>query len=201
MVTRTLMPPRGAARVRSLAVGTLALLLAGCGDTLQDRPISHNTLEMLIAAPYPVYWMGHAFHGLAITEASHDPSGAYSVQYGDCQQGGQGTCVPPLRVITSPDNSFRPAGSAQARTVLIRGAPGSLTLRGRTIAIATAGVVVSIYGLDPKLAAAAAQTAVPINDVSSPGKPLPAALPDTGFAETPLPAQIPSPLAPPSRTP
>jgi hypothetical protein len=201
MVARAPMPRRGAARARALAIGLLALLLAACGDTLQDRPISHNTLETLLAAPYPVYWLGHAFHGLAITEASRDPSGAFSVQYGDCQQGGQGTCVAPLRVVTSPDNSFRPAGSAPSRTAVIRGAPASLALRGRAIAIATAGVVVSIYTLDPKLAAAAAQTAVPINDVSSPGAPLPAALPDTGFAETPLPAQMPSPLAPPRRTP
>ena len=201
MIARALMPHCGAARTRALAVGLLALLLAGCGDTLQDRPISHNTLETLFAAPYPVYWLGHAFHGLAITEASRDPSGAFSVQYGDCQQGGQGTCVAPLRVVTSPDNSFRPAGSAPRRAAVIRGAPASLALRGRAIAIATAGVVVSIYALEPKLAAAAAQTAVPINDVSSPGAPLPAALPDTGFAETPLPAQMPSPLAQPPRTP
>ena len=201
MIARALMPPRGAALSRSLAAGLLALLLPGCGDTLQDRPISHNTLEALLAAPYPVYWLGHAFHGLAITEASHDPSGAFSVQYGDCKQGGQGTCVAPLRVVTSPDNSFRPAGSAPARSAVVRGARASLALRGRVIAIATAGVVVSIYALDPKLAAAAAQTSVPINDVSSPGAPLPAALPDTGFAETPLPAQTPSPLAAPPRAP
>ena len=137
MIARALMPPRGAALSRSLAAGLLALLLSGCGDTLQDRPISHNTLEALLAAPYPVYWLGHAFHGLAITEASHDPSGAFSVQYGDCKQGGQGTCVAPLRVVTSPDNSFRPAGSAPARSAVVRGARASLALRGRETAQGT----------------------------------------------------------------
>jgi hypothetical protein len=201
VIARALVPRPRAARARALTPAVLALALAGCGDTLQDQPISHSALETLIAAPYPVYWLGHAFRGLAITEASRDPSGAFSVQYGDCKQGGQGTCVAPLRVVTSPDNSFRPAGSAPARAALIRGVPASLALHGRAIALATAGVVVSIYALDAELAYAAAQTAVPINEVSSPGAPLPPALPDTGFAETPLAAQMPSPLAPPPRSP
>ena len=63
--------------------------------------------------------------------------------------------------------------------------------------LATGGVVVGIYALDARLAAAAAQTVVPINDLGSPGAALPAPLPDTGFAESPLPAQMPSPLAHP----
>ena len=105
---------------------TLALLLAlcagaagACGNTVQDQPIPHNTLETLLLAPYPVYWLGRSFRGIAITEAARDPSGAFNVQYGDCQQGGQGTCVPPLRVVTSPDNSFVPGASAPHRTVPI----------------------------------------------------------------------------------
>ncbi len=105
---------RGASSGRaSSAMGALAALLAGCalalgacGDTLQDHPIPHNTLESLIVAPYPVYWLGGSFQGLQITEASHDPSGAFTVQYGDCVVGGQSTCVTPVTVITSPDNSF-----------------------------------------------------------------------------------------------
>jgi hypothetical protein len=68
--------------------------------------------------------------------------------------------------------------------------------RGRAIAIPTGGVVVAIYGLTPRLAAAAAQRAVPINASAEPGAPLPARLPDTGFGATPLPAQIPPPLRP-----
>jgi hypothetical protein len=182
---------------------TLALLLAlcagaagACGNTVQDQPIPHNTLETLLLAPYPVYWLGRSFRGIAITEAARDPSGAFNVQYGDCQQGGQGTCVPPLRVVTSPDNSFVPGASAPHRTVPIRGALAVVAQHGRAIAIPTGRVVVAIYALTPRLAAAAAQAAVPINASAEPGAPLPARLPDTGFGARPLPAQVPSPLRP-----
>jgi hypothetical protein len=174
----------------------LALAFSGCTDPVQDRPIPHNNLEMLLAAPFPVFWVGRSFHGLAITETAHDPSGAFTVQYGDCRQGGQGTCRTPLRVVTSPDNSFVPGYGAAARSVTIRGAAASVMSGGRSIVFATAGVIVGIYTLDAGLAAAAAQTAVAINAAGSPGDPLPPALPDSGFAETPLPSQLPAPLAP-----
>jgi hypothetical protein len=196
MIGRALGCVRGGAGAAACVLG-LALALAGCGDTLQDRPISHNTLETLLVAPYPVYWLGQSFHGLRLSEATHDPSGAFSVQYGDCKQGGQGTCLPPLRVVTSPDNSFLPGNPATPEATPIRGVTGLLARGGRTIVLATGGVVVGIYALDPRLAAAAAQTMVPINDTGAPGARLPAALPDTGFAERPLPAQMASPLAPP----
>jgi hypothetical protein len=174
----------------------VALTLAGCGDTLQTQPIPHNTLETLLVAPYPIYWLGHSFSGLALTEATKDPSGAFSMQYGTCKQGGQGTCVPPLRLVTSPDNSFLPGGSAARTVVTIRGVRGLLTPDRRTVVIAAGGVVVGIYALDARLAAAAAESVVPINDIGWPGAELPAALPDTGFGELPLPAQMASPLAP-----
>jgi hypothetical protein len=183
--------------------GTLALMLAlcagaagACGNTVQDQPIPHNTLETLLLAPYPVYWLGRSFRGIAITEAARDPSGAFSVQYGDCLQGGQGTCVSPLRVVTSPDNSFVPGASAPHRTVPIRGALAVVAQHGRAIAIPTGGVVVAIFALTPRLAAEAAQAAVPINASAEPGGPLPARLPDTGFGARPLPAQVPAPLRP-----
>jgi hypothetical protein len=184
---------------RSALAATLALcagVVGACGDTVQDQPIPHDALEALLLAPYPVYWLGRSFQGIAVTEAARDPSGAFSVQYGDCLEGGQGTCVPPLRVVTSPDNSFVPGASAPHSTRSIRGAPAVVAQRGRAIAIPTGGVVVAIYGLTPRLAAAAAQRAVPINASAEPGAPLPARLPDTGFGATPLPAQIPPPLRP-----
>jgi len=184
-------------RLAALSLAAVcAAALAGCGDTLQDQPIPHNILESLIVAPNPVYWLGGSFRGLAVTEAAHDPSGAFSVQYGDCLEGGQASCVPPLRVVTSPDNSFLPAGSAPHAAVEVRGVPAVAAQGGRTIEIPTGGVVVDIYARDPRLAAAAAQTIVPINGVGSPQAPLPASLPDTGFGEAPLPSQIPSPLRP-----
>jgi hypothetical protein len=183
--------------VRPLALSlalVCALALSACGDTLQTRPISHSVLESLIVSPYPVYWAGAKFRGMAITDASHDPGGALSIQYGHCLQGGQGVCDPPLRVITSPDNSFLPGGSTPSRAAPIRGVPAVISQGGRTIVMPTAGVVLDIYASSAALARAAAETAVPINEAAVPGGALPAPLPDTGFGETPLPSQTPSPL-------
>lgn len=173
-----------------------ALVLGACGDTIQAQPVPHNSLESMLLAPYPVYWLGGAFHGLQITEASHDPSGAFTVQYGNCLEGGQSTCVPPLKVITSPDNGFVPGeGSGTARaSISLRGVPGYVAARGRAISIPTGGVVLDVYAHTPALARAAAQTAVPINSPGAPGEALAAPLPNTGFGERPLPSQTPSPL-------
>ena len=172
------------------------LAVAACGDTLQDQPIPHNILEGLLVAPYPVYWLGSSFQGMAITEASRDPSGAFRIQYGDCVQGGQSTCVPAVRVVTSPDNGFLPVGSAPHWTARVRGVPAVVAQEGRTIEIPTAGVVVSIYAQHPRLADVAAQTIVPINAIGAPEAPLPSRLPDTGFGQRPLPGQIPTVPAP-----
>jgi hypothetical protein len=177
-----------------LATALCALGLSACGNTLQDQPIPHNTLEGLIVAPYPVYWVGGVFRHMQVSEATHDPGGAFSVQYGDCVIGGQSTCVPPLRIVTSPDNSFAPGGATSARRTAIRGVAAIVALGGDTIEIPTAGVMLDIYANNPRLAAEAAATAVPIGEPGVPGGPLPAALPDTGFADTPLPSQMPSPL-------
>ncbi len=173
-----------------------ALCVGACGNTIQDQPIPHNSLESMLLAPYPVYWLGSSFHGMQITEASHDPSGAFTVQYGDCLEGGQSTCVPQLKVVTSPDNGFVPGeGGHTARTsISLRGVPGYLAAQGKAISIPTGAVVLDIYAHKPALGRAAAQRAVPINSPGSPGEPLSAPLPDTGFGERPLPSQTPSPL-------
>jgi hypothetical protein len=177
-----------------LAAALCALGLSACGNTLQDQPIPHNTLEGLIVAPSAVYWVGGVFEHMQVSEATHDPGGAFSVQYGDCVVGGQSTCVPPLRIVTSPDNSFAPDGATHLRRTAIRGVAAIVALGGDTIEIPTAGVMLDIYAENPRLAAEAAATAVPIGEPGVPGGPLPAALPDTGFAETPLPSQMPRPL-------
>jgi len=175
---------------------TCALSLAACGDTLQQSPIPHNTLETLLGSPFPVYWLGGSFHGLAITEASNDPSGGFSLQYGDCLEGGQGTCVPPLRVITSADNSFLPGASAAHHTTQLRGVSALLAQSGKTVIVATGPVVVDIVASSRTLARAAAATIVPINAPGAPGAPLPAPAPDSGYSSTPLPSQEPTPLRP-----
>jgi hypothetical protein len=186
--------------VRRLAAvvlaGVCASALGACASTLQDQPIPHNILEGFVQAPFPVYWLGRSFQGMAIGEATHDPSDAYSIQYGNCLVGGEGGCVPPLRVVTSPDNSFLPVGSTPTRSTRIRGVRALLANEGRAIVIATAGVVVDIYATKGAQALAAARMLVPINGVGTPEAPLPAALPNTGFGETPLPSQVPPPLKP-----
>jgi hypothetical protein len=171
-----------------------AVALAGCGNTLQDRPIPHNELETLIVAPFPVYWLGKSFHGLAITGAEQDPGGAYWVQYGDCVSGGQSSCVPTLRIVTSPDNSFLPGGAGRTRTIEVRGVTAMLAVGGRTIVIPTGRVVVDIYAIHPSLALAAVHTLAPINALGWPREPLPKPLPDSGYGSAPLPSQVPTPV-------
>ena len=65
-------------------------------------------------------------------------------------------------------------------------------------AVVALAIVVVMFGvfydLSARLADAAAATVVPINDVGAPAAQLPAREPDTGFAQTPLPSQMPSPL-------
>ena len=172
---------------------TCALSVGACSNTLQDSPIPHNALEGLIMAPFPVYWLGRSFHGMAVTETSHDRGGAYTVYYGDCAEGGEGACVHPLKLVTSPDNSFLPGGWAAKRTTRIRGVPAVLERQGRTVVIATAGVVLDIYATSAANARAAAATTVPINFIGAPEASLPKALPNTGYGEMPLPNQIPRP--------
>ncbi len=179
----------------TLSAACCALSVAGCGNTLQDQPIPHNSLEAFELAPYPVYWLGASFHGLAITEANGDPSGAFTIQYGNCLEGGQSTCVPPLKVITSPDNSFIPGETTSSSTSL-RGVRALLADGGTTIAIATGPVIVDVYAHTPALAHAAAEAVVPINFPGSPGSRLAAPRPNTGFGGRPLPAQVPLPLKP-----
>jgi len=170
------------------------LALGACGNAVQATPIPHNTLEGVLLAPYPVYWLGGSFQGKAISEATQDPSGAFNLQYGNCLEGGQGACVPPLRVVTSPDNSFLPGGATPSRTTRLRGVPAVVAQGGATIEIPTGGVVVDIYATTPGLAAAAAETIVPLNRVGVPHARLPAPVPNTGFDDLPLPSQMPSPI-------
>ena len=170
--------------------------LGGCGDTLQVQPVPHNQLEGMIVAPFRVYWLGGAFRGLAVQQVSHDPGGAYSVQYGNCLTGGQGTCVPPLLVVTSPDNSFVPGGSARTRQARIRGRPGA---RG---AVRTGGDDPHRQRggrhlrRHPQLARAAARNVVPINAPGAPRRSAPAARPTSAFSGRRCSSQVPSPLRP-----
>ncbi len=167
-------------------------MLGGCGDTLQSQPLRSSALEPLVTAQhYPVYWLGARFERLPLTAVSSDPSGAYAIQYGSCVTGGPETCIPPLQVISSPDNSFLPGAGQQSETVRIRGVEAVLAQGGRVVAIATGPAVVDVRASSRALALAAAMQIVPINELGKPRAPLPAAQPNTGFAERPMEGQRP----------
>lgn len=179
-----------------LAALCAALTLSACGDTLQVKPVAHQELEGLVMARFPVYWLGGTFGHLALSEVSHDPGEAYAVSYGNCIQGGQGYCVPPLRIVSSPDNSFLPGGRAPSRPIHLRGVEGRVAQDGHTIILATGAEVVDVYADDAALARAAAMSLATINGPGAPGERLPAAVGDDGFETKPLPSQVPNPLHP-----
>jgi len=185
-------------RVLPLLASAMALAagLGGCGNTLQVQPVPHNQLESMIVAPFRVYWLGGSFRGLGVQQVSHDPGGAYSVQYGNCLTGGQGTCLPPLLVVTSPENTFVPGGAAHTRKVQIRGVPALEARSGRVVMIPTGNVVVDIFAAEAKLARAAARKVVAINAPGAPGGPLPAARRTNAYSGRPFSTQVPSPLRP-----
>lgn len=163
---------------------------------MQDQPVPHNILEELVASRFVVYWLGETYARLPITEVLKDPSGAITFKYGNCLRAGNNSCVTPLRVVTSPDNSFLPGGDAPVREATIRGVPAVVANRGMTIEIPTGGVVVDVSADTSMLAAEAAERVAPINAAGAPGEPLPARLANTGFGQTPLASQKPSPLRP-----
>jgi hypothetical protein len=173
-----------------------ALGTSSCGDTLQDQPIGPSALEtVLVKSRFPAYWLGLEFKGMQITSVTIDPAEAVTIRYGDCVLGGQYTCVTPVSVVSSPDNSFipgpTPAPVPAARSLPLRGTSASVAKGGATLAIRTGGVVVSVYARNPALAREAATMMAPVNRVGLAQAPLPAALPDTGLARMPLPSEVP----------
>jgi|HubBroStandDraft_3_1064219.scaffolds.fasta_scaffold16827_3 hypothetical protein len=176
-----------------VAGAACAIALGACGaNTLQDQPIGAASLEtVMVRSHFPVYWLGLEFHDMGITSVSIDPGEAVTIRYGDCLLGGQYTCVTPVSIVSSPDNSFIPGATATTPRLPLRGVTANLAQKGATLAIPTGPVVVSVYAHDPTLARTAASTMAPINEVGLPQAPLPAALPDTGFDRVPLPGQVP----------
>jgi hypothetical protein len=180
----------GALLAAALLLCTLAL--GACGDTLQDQPIGPAPLEtVMVKSRFPVYWLGLKFHGLQITNVTIDPGDAVTIRYGDCVLGGQYTCVTPVSIVSSPDNSFIPGNTATTRSLALRQVTASSAQGGATLAIPTGGVIVSVHARNPSLARTAATTMTPLNKVGLPQAPLPAAAPDTGFDGVPLPSQVP----------
>lgn len=171
--------------------GLCAVAVSACGDTLQDQPIAPQLLEsVIVKSRFPVYWLGFKFQRMRITGVTIDPGGAVTIRYGDCLVGGQYTCVTPLSVVSSPDNSFVPGASA-GRAVNVRSANAVSSQSGKTLAMATGSVVVSVHARDPALASAAATMMAPLNKVGLPLQPLPPAVPNTGFDRVPIPSELP----------
>lgn len=169
-----------------------AMALGSCGNTLQDKPIGPQPLEsVLVRSRFPVYWLGLKYQGMQISGVAIDPSGAVTIRYGDCVVGGQYVCVAAVSIVTSPDNGFIPGGAAVKRMLSLRGATVTSSRGGTTLAIPTAGVVVSVFANSAALARAAATTMAPLNETGLPLQALPTALPDTGFDRVPLPSQVP----------
>jgi hypothetical protein len=178
-----------------------ALLLSACGDTIQAQPLRETNLAHAASEPgFPVYWLGRSFEGFQISMLDRDPGGAYEVAYGNCVTGGQNTCVTPLAIVTSPDNSFLPGGSAHRIRLPIRGRSAALAQGGRTLELATGSVVISIFAESARLARQAAALINPINQPGAPGAPLPKPVPDTHFDEVPI-GEPPSPSGLPSPPP
>ncbi len=189
--------PTGCLHSRRALVACLlaacVLVLASCGNTLQDQPIGPQPLEsVLVKSRFPVYWLGVSFHGMQITSVAIDPSEAVTIRYGDCVLGGQYTCVTPVSIVTSPDNSFVPGSAAVRPMVSLRGVSASSAQGGATLAIPTGNVVVSVFGRHAALAREAAETMAPLNTTGLPLAWLPAALPNSGFDRVPLSIQVPA---------
>ncbi|MHB1810367.1 MAG: hypothetical protein ACYCU0_13905 [Solirubrobacteraceae bacterium] len=178
------------------AAVVVAVMLAGCGNTLQSKPVANIELERLVEVQeYPVYWLGGRFEGLALASASEDPSGAYTLQYGTCFVGGQEACLTPLEVITTPETSHLPGEDMLgAQKTTIRGARTLIVQRGQVLALATGPVVVEVRSRRRKLALAAAATMTPINEVGEPGTTLPAVVRIPASQRKALPGQGPHPL-------
>jgi hypothetical protein len=178
---------------RALPVAALlvcALALCSCGDTLQNTPLGASPFESVIVnSRFPVYWLGLRFDGLQASNVREDPGGAVTIDYGNCLIGGQYTCVTPLTIVTSPDNSFVPG--AGAHRLLVRGLAATAVHGEATLAIRIGPVVVSVYARSASLARDAARTMGPLNEPGIPEAPLPPATADTGFDRLPLRSQVP----------
>lgn len=178
--------PRAATSAVLLVLGA-AFALGGCANTLQDQPVGDAALAAAVGVHrFPIYWAGRTFQGMPLSATGRDPGGAFDMAYGDCVVGGQGTCVTPLLIVTSPDNSFLPGGRHARSRALIRGRSAITAQGGRTIELATGTVVISIFAQTSMLARLAAAVMMPINLPGEPYLPLERPAPNSGFASAPL---------------
>lgn len=174
--------------LRRAAIGGAALsasvLLAACADTLQRPPLRDRDLTSAEAVNYSVYWVGRGFEGMPLSFAAPFTGGSVVITYGNCIIGGQSTCVRPLTIVTSHDNSFVPGSRFTPVRRQIRGRTAVVAMGGTTIEIATGDVVVDIYASSAALARAAAESLEPLNRPGSPSDPLAPPGPPSGYAQS-----------------
>jgi len=95
----------------ALLTGLAVLLLGGCGFGYgastnprdQFPPPSAKTLDAMERAPFPVYWLGRHFHGMALSSAEIDSEQAI-VRYGPLGRCDwfDGCGAPPLSIFSRP---------------------------------------------------------------------------------------------------
>ncbi len=180
-----------AAGTMLLALGAAAMI-AGCGSSIVERPVSLSSLEgLLTVESMPVYWLGLRFEGMALTAVSEDPGGAFTLQYGNCLSGGPATCRTALELITSPQSTFLPSAGNDTKPISMRGVSGLAAQHGAVIELRTGPVVVDVRARKSRVARAAAAAIVAVNAPGSPGQRLPAARPNGSFTDEELPVQQP----------
>jgi len=103
----------------------LAVLLAACGGA-DERPSADDVRAAQRAVPYPVYWAGSSFAGLALTGVTRNGS-RVNFLYGTCKASGDSGCALPLEIQTSSicDRNallldVRPRSSSHARGAVVR---------------------------------------------------------------------------------
>jgi hypothetical protein len=167
--------PRCRRLLRPVSAAVAVLALAACGPIV--RSVGPSTIAAVrTVVRYPVYWVGTSFQGLPLEAITHDPSGAYDVQYGPCLRG-YDTCSAPLTVVTVPDPGFVPGEPHGHRTGVVRGVNYFAADGGRTLQIVTGHVVVSIFASTSGRALSAAVALRPIQDPTQDAAPVPGPLP------------------------
>lgn len=188
---RILRPVR--ATLAALALLALSTVIAACGNTIQAQPISDNTLQQLVSfEKFPVYWLGASFHALQLASFGTDPGGAYTIQYGNCTVESASNCVSPLELISSPDNAFLPSAGIETTPTQVRGVSALAAQGGEVIELRTGPIVIDVRANSARLARAAAQEMVPVNEVGQPRGRLPSALRNTGYNRRVMEQQRPS---------
>jgi len=173
-----------------LTAAVAAVGVAGCSTPLRIPPAPPNPLEALISIErYPVFWLGERFAGLPLSEVEEDIGGAVTLGYGACTRGGQYSCLLPLTVVTSPENSFLPHGTLPLERVSVRGITAYATSDRRIYELPTASVIVAIYAQTPSLAREAVIGLAALNGTVLPGEPLPPPQ-KSSYAQTPLSSQL-----------